>query len=161
MKKIKYAYLIIILFISSCSSNNFPGNSSLFILGGWYGEFEQLDGTKSYKVQNEFYFLPFNILINTIKMPDERKLINLFSYKFAKDNRVLIKGRLVDEFQFARDGDDLVIDSVRGFPSDGRYTRVCSIWDWIITISIICVVLILLLIKTRRRKQPNNYRLAQ
>ena len=149
MNRHKYI-LIVILLLQSCSPTQSFNSLSFFVLGSWHGEFEQRDGNKAYEVQYNLSFLPFHIFLYDRIAPDEAIYNVLSSYRFIEDNRIIIEGRLIDESQISRDGDALIVDSVRGFPPDGRYTRVSSIWDWLLIISIISIIAILMIQQSKR-----------
>jgi hypothetical protein len=140
MKRIKYLFILVIL-ISACntalnlkylSDNKEDEPLSKFIIGRWSGEFQRTDESGIYKVQYELQFAEPNIMFyNRISPPPELHNI-LFLYKFIDENRIRIEGRVIDELIVIRESEYLDISSIHGFITDGRYSRLPVIDEWIL-----------------------------
>jgi|WetSurMetagenome_2_1015567.scaffolds.fasta_scaffold32307_3 hypothetical protein len=140
--------IIFTLFLAWANGIFHPFNiPSLFIIGKWTGEYVSRDG---YEIQNDLQFMPFNILLLGTRTGEGKVQKIYLSYRFIGKDYVTINGRLVDEFQFKRDGEDLLINSKYGIPAEGRYKRVISAWEWIEVLSFAIIGSILIRIWSKK-----------
>lgn len=140
MKRIKHLCILAIL-ISACntaiylrylSDNKEDEPLSKFIIGRWRGEFQRTDESGIHKVQYELQFAEPNIMFYNRISPQSELHNILFLYKFTDENRIRIEGRVIDELLVIRDGEYLDISSIHGFITDGHYTRLPVIDEWML-----------------------------
>jgi len=139
MGRIKRIALCLFIFLSACNSYKDP-DQRLFVIGRWGGEFLQGTGNSSYWMKCELEFLPFNILLVDIPGSEDGVSGQPLSYQFVNKDRITIKGRIFDEVQIERVGQDLIIKSLYGFPPNGRYKRIPSVLEWLIVILLIGII---------------------
>jgi hypothetical protein len=140
MKRIKHLCILAIL-LSACntainfkylSDNKEEEPLSKFVIGRWRGEFQRTDESGIYKVQYELQFAEPNIMFYNRISPQSELHNILFLYKFIDENHIKIEGRVVDELIVLRDGEYLDISSIHGFITDGHYTRLPVIDEWML-----------------------------
>jgi hypothetical protein len=150
MNRIK-TFALCLLLLSACISYQ-DSNLRWFIIGRWKGEFLRGTGNSTYLVKYELEFLPFNLLLVDITGPEDGMKGSL-SYQFVKENKITIKGRIIDEDQIGRTGQDLTIESsIYGFPPNGRYKRIPSVLEWIVVILLAGITLLVIIKFTLKRK---------
>lgn len=129
MKKIFYYNFLFFIFIVSMCISLYPFSKlSICILGGWSHNVTISNGKGSRELKDQYLFLPFHILLIKVNAPTGEEYTDVFSYRVSGPDNIMLKGRLIDEFQVFRDGKALVVDSLGGFPPDGRYLRTISFW---------------------------------
>ena len=138
---------------SACGSKGSSSTPPIFLLGDWNGKSEVVDGNKTYEIRHDLLFLPFHILIINVSPTNGEANSDLYSYRFVESDRVMIEGRLTDEFNVVIYGKALIINSVHGFPPDGRYTRGTALLRWLLLT--ICTVLVIAILLRKVKPRPS------
>ena len=147
MNRTRIILISLILILGSACYSIYPFNNlSVSILGEWSGRSELGNGNTTSEVQNKFLFLPFHILLIKVSTSTGEVNYDIYSYRFVAPDKISLRGRLIDELKIIREGENLIINSIHGFPPDGKYVRTKSFWVyliWIIPIMIFLFILIL------------------
>jgi hypothetical protein len=155
MKK-KLLLITIIIFLSGCNSNP-DSYLKYFIIGRWKGEFQQEINKRNVLVKYELFFLPNNILLKNITRQNEIIRDYQSTYKFRKNNYVIIEGRNINEIEIARENQDLIIIySKFGLPPEGRYSRVYFAWEDLVIYLLFTFTIFIQCIYKRRKKRVDT-----